>query len=248
MISAVVITYNEEKNIRGCLESLKWVDEIILVDSKSIDKTLEIAKEYTNQIFIQPWPGRCSPQRNFGLQKALGEWIIIVDADERVTLEAQDEIMAWVNSPASKDYAAVQVPRRNYFFGKWLRYGGVFPDLNWRILKKGKVTYDENTNDTPLVEGQTKILSQPFDHFTGEDLSTRFRKLRRNAHNKARERIEMNQKVNGFDFIIRPLGAFIKLYIIKQGFRDGIEGFIYCALESFSTFIRYVKIWESSRV
>ncbi|MFY9270194.1 MAG: glycosyltransferase family 2 protein, partial [Candidatus Manganitrophaceae bacterium] len=130
-ISAVVITYNEEGNIRGCLESLRWVDEIVLVDSQSSDRTVSIAREFTDRIFVRifvrPWPG-FPAQRNFGIAQATGEWILILDADERVTPEAQREIATWLASPESQEYAAAQVPRRNYFFGKWLRFGGAYPD------------------------------------------------------------------------------------------------------------------------
>lgn len=245
-VSAVVITYNEERNIRRCLESITWVDEIILVDSESRDKTVEIAKEFTNNIFIHPWSG-FPPQRNFGISKAKGTWILILDADERVTLDAKKEITNWVISSEIMEYSAAQVPRKNFFFGRWLKFGGTYPDLQWRLFRNGKVCYDEKTLDTPLIEGNYKVLSKPFEHFTGERISDRIRKIYRETDYKAKELLKFRKRVYWFDILFRPMAAFMKIYLIKQGFRDGIQGYLYSSLFSFYTFVRYVKLWELTR-
>ena len=246
-VSAVVITYNEEGNIQRCLESLHWVDEIVLVDSESKDKTVEIAREFTDRIFSRRWPGSFSSQRNFGMAQAKGDWVLILDADERVTPEAQKEISTWLKSLEAMSYAAAQVPRRNFFFGKWLRFGEAYPDLQWRLLKKGKVCYDEQTSDTALIDGPCKLLSEPFDHFTGDGIADRIRKSWRDADYKAKEMLVAKRNAHWSDILFRPVATFIKIYLIKQGFRDGMEGYLYSALASFYTFIRYVKLWVLAR-
>ncbi len=245
-VSAVVITYNEEKNIRSCLESLQWVDEIIVVDSESRDATVDIAHAFTDRIFIRPWPG-FPAQRNFGISQATGEWILILDADERVSPEAKEEISDWLSGPEAARCAAAQVPRRNFFFGKWLRFGGAYPDLQWRLFRRGKIRYDEQSLDTPLIDGPCARLSSPFDHYTGERIADRIRKIYRETDHKARERLTRKRRVYWYDLLFRPAAAFFKTYILRQGFRDGIEGYLYGALIGFYTFVRYVKLWDLTR-
>lgn len=242
-ISGLVITCNEERHIRECLESLSWVDEIIVVDSESQDRTVDIAQEFTVLVFRRPWPG-FPAQRNFGMSKATGQWILILDADERITHESRQEILTWLTSPEAIDYAAALVPRKNFFFGKWIRFGGSYPDPQYRLLRKGKVQYDEATLDTPVVSGATKLLVHPFDHLTGETVADRIRKIGRESNYKARMLYERKSGVTGVDVLFRPIVNFIKFYLLKQGFRDGIEGYIYSGFASFHTFLRYAKCLE----
>ena len=243
MVSAVVIAKNEEKNLPGCLESLRWVDELIVVDSESADRTMEIAREYTDKVFVRPWCGFPS-QRNFGIGNSSGDWIVILDADERFLTQTRDEILAWLGSEEAKEYVAGYFPRRNFVFGKWLRYGGIYPDLQCRLLRKGKVTYDENSLDTPLINGPRKVFCNPVDHFTGDHVGGRVIKVIRQSQFKAQEKLSKRRRVRWRDVMFRPIMAFVKMYLLKQGYRDGIEGFIYATLSSLHTFLCYAKMWE----
>jgi len=245
-ISGLVITFNEERHIRPCLESLSWVDEIIVVDSESSDRTVDIAKEFTELVFIRPWPG-FPVQRNFGMSQATSQWILVLDADERIPHEARQEILTWLTSSEAHDYAAALFPRKNFFFGKWIRHGGAYPDPQYRIFRKGKVRYDESTLDTPLVSGQTKLLANPFYHLTGETVAERVRKISRETDYKARMLLERKTRVSWIDVLFRPIVNFIKFYVLKQGFRDGTEGYIYSGFTSFHTFLRYAKYFELIR-
>jgi glycosyltransferase involved in cell wall biosynthesis len=245
-ISGLVITLNEERHIRKCLESLSWVDEIIVVDSESRDQTVAIAKEFTELVYIRPWPG-FPVQRNFGISKATGQWILVLDADERIPHEARQEILTWLESSEADDYAAALVPRKNFFFGKWIQYGGAYPDPQYRIFRKGKVRYDEATLDTPLVSGPIKNLTNPFDHLTGETVADRVRKISRETNYKARTLLERSARASWVDILFRPIVNFVKFYILKQGFRDGIEGYIQSGFASFHTFLRYAKYFEILR-
>src|SRR3989304_10132464 len=135
-VSALVITVNEEENIRQCLESVTWADEIVVVDALSEDRTVGISRRCTDKVFLNPWPGFAA-QRNFGLERATGDWILILDADERVTPEVRDEILACIARADQDGVGAYQIPRRNYFSGRWLRWGGAYPDRQGGPIRPG---------------------------------------------------------------------------------------------------------------
>ncbi len=134
-VSAVVITKDEERNIAACLESLKWSDEIIVVDACSTDRTVDIAKGFTDRVYVRPWPGY-GPQKNFAIDQAHATWILVLDADERVTDELQDEIRQVLQAGPSPELAGFEVPRRNYFYGQWIRGGGIYPDYQLRLFRR----------------------------------------------------------------------------------------------------------------
>ncbi len=242
-ISAMVITFNEERFLRDCLVSLDWVNEIVVIDAESQDGTVAIAKEFTDRVFIRPWTG-FPEQRNFGIEQASYQWVLVLDADERVTPESKEEITTWLLDPEAEKYAAFLVPRRNFFFGKWIRFGGAYPDPQYRIFQKEKIRYDANTLDTPHIDGPTKLLVQPFDHVTGETVKDRIRKINRETNFKARMLLTQKERISWSDLFFRPIINFLNFFLFKQGFRDGIEGFIYSGLASFHTFLRYAKCLE----
>jgi len=245
-LSVLVITRNEAENIRQCLESVAWADEIVVVDAFSEDGTVEIGRRFTDEVYLNSWPG-FSAQRNFGLERTSGTWILILDADERVTPEARDEILACMAGADQERVVAYQIPRRNYFFGRWLRWGGAFPDLQWRLFKRGFIRYDETTLDTPIIGGATATMRSPIDHLTGRTIHHRLGKIDSETAFKARETLVRRRRIGFADLTLRPLTAFLKVYLLKQGFRDGLHGLVFAALYSFHTFARYVKAWELGR-
>lgn len=245
-LSVLIITYNEEENIRQCLESVTWADEIVVVDAFSEDGTVEISRRFTDKVYLNPWPGLPS-QWNFGLERTSGTWILILDADERVTPEFRDEILACIARADQEEVVAYRIPRRNYFFGRWLRWGGAFPDLQWRLFMRGFIRYDETTPDTPIIGGPSAIMRSPIDHFTDRTIHHRLRKIDSETAFKARETLARCRRIGFADLTIRPLTAFLKVYLLKQGFRDGLHGLIFAALCSFHTFARCVKAWEPGR-
>lgn len=239
-ISALIITLNEERYIRDCLSSVAWVDEIIVVDAQSTDQTITIAKEFTPHIFTRAWNG-FPAQRNFGLSQTTKEWVLILDADERITREGRAEITTWLGSSEAHDYAAALIPRKNFFFGKWIRFGGAYPDPQYRLFKKGNVRYDEQSLDTPIIDGAVKHFTQPLEHLTGERVADRTRKIGRETTHKARMMLKKKERVTSLDLLVRPFINFVKCYILKQGFRDGVEGLICSGLATSHTFLRYAK-------
>lgn len=245
-ISVVVITKNEEKNICDCLESVKWADEIIVVDSYSEDATVELSRRFTDLVVQKEWPGMVGTQRNVGLELATSEWILFLDADERVTPELKDELVALASSPKGGGHAGARLPRKNFFLGKWLRCS--YPDYTARFLRRGGGRYNEVAGggfDTMLFAPlPVAKLKQPLLHFTGETLAQRVKKLDFDSTLQAEEKYRAGKRAGAAGMALHSLLAFIKFYVLKRGFLDGTDGLIYAAFASFSTFVKYAKLWE----
>jgi glycosyltransferase involved in cell wall biosynthesis len=162
-ISATVITYNEEADIAECLRSLGWADEIIVVDSCSPDRTVEIAKRYTQHVYVRPWPG-FSEQKNFAVGMATGDWVLHIDADERVTEQLREEIIQTINSPNACD--GYHIPRVNHWLGHPIRHSGWYPDYVLRLFRKGKATCVGVSHETFVVDGAEGRLQNPLIHYS----------------------------------------------------------------------------------
>jgi len=242
-ISIALVTFNEEKNIEECLDSAKWADEIVLVDSFSSDRTLEIARRYGVRIFQRPWPG-FGKQKNFALQQATMDWIFLLDADERIPEELSGEIQNLLASQPGGP-AAYRVARKNYFYGHWLVWGGQYPDWQTRLYRKGVGSYDDTEpHESFIFEGELGTLMNPLIHYTERRISDHFPKLNNYSSLAAVQRSQTCKKVHGYDLVFRPLAAFYQFYLRKQGFRDGIPGLIQATFKSFYTFVKYAKVWE----
>jgi len=243
-LSAVIITYNEERNIRDCLESIKWVDEIVVVDAYSSDRTVEIAREYTDKVYRHPWLGY-GGQKNFGINQATSDWVLIVDADERVTEELRHEIQATLQSP-DEEAVGYEIPRKNYFHGQWMRWAGQYPDYQLRLFKRTYGRYDRRRiHEHLILTGEKKFLKKPLEHFSYQSISDYLRRLNVYTTLGAEEKFQIKKTIQQYyDLVIRPVSTFIKFYILKQGIREGIRGFILSILASFHTFMKYAKLWE----
>ena len=243
-VSAVVITKNEERNIGDCLRSVDWVDEIVVVDAESQDRTTERVSEFTQRIFVRPWPG-FGAQKNFGIDQADSDWILILDADERVSSELKDEIQHLLGSWSPGGPVAFEAPRRNIFYGKWVRWGGAYPDSQIRIFRKGKARYnDVEVHENLLISGEVGKLKGHFVHFTERHIVDHFRKFNLYTTLAAREKGKSQDSVYGYHLVVNPLVVFLKTYILRKGFKDGIRGVIFAAFASMYTFVKYAKLWE----
>jgi glycosyltransferase involved in cell wall biosynthesis len=241
-ISVVIITYNEERNIMDCLESVKWADEIVLVDSISQDRTVELCRKITDKIYRRPWPG-FGPQKNFGIDHTTSEWILIVDADERVPAALRNEIIETVRQPGEK--VGYHIPRRNFWYGKWIRWAGMYPDYQLRLFKKAAGRYnDVLVHENLILNGPTGYLKNPLDHITERRLSDHMKKFMQYTTLAAEEKAKKRDEVSIFDLAFNHAATFIKSYLIRQGFRDGIHGFIVSVLAGMYTFVKYAKLWE----
>lgn len=238
-LSAIIITKNEEENIARCLESLSFVDEIVVVDSGSTDGTLEIAKKYKANIFKRKFDD-FSSQRNFAISKAQGNWILSLDADEEISEELALEIK---NAIESEVYNGYLIPRKNIIFGKEIKHTRWSPDKHIWLFKKGKGKFANLLHEEVEVEGKVGELSNAKIHHSHKNVS-QFLEMT-NAYTEYES--ESNQR--SFSFIALfffPLRSFFGRYIIKQGFRDGWRGFVLSYLRAIYQFLTYAKQWEKS--
>jgi glycosyltransferase involved in cell wall biosynthesis len=217
-LSVTIITFNEERNIGACLESVKWADEIIIVDSGSSDQTIPICQQYTSNITITDWPG-FGVQKNRAVDKASGDWILSIDADERVPQPLQAQILERINRPDSVGY---EIPRRSYFCGKAIHHSGWWPDYTLRLFKRGAGKFsDRAVHERLMVEGKTEKLTTPLEHITYRDLQTALEKSNHYSTLGA-EILHKEQKKSSLTLaVLKGLYAFIRTYFIQAGFLDG---------------------------
>lgn len=244
MISAVVIARNEEKMIRDCLESLKWLDETIVVDNGSTDKTVQIAKSFGCKVISLPFlKFEFAKWRNEGLKAAQGDWILYVDADERVTPGLRDEIQSVL--PNAK-FNAYQIPRQNYYLGQKVRFGGSWPDYVKRLFKKNNLRkWERELHEDPVFEGEMAVFQNPLIHFTHRDLSSMVDKTKEWSKIEAQLLFEAHHPSVVWWRILRiMLTEFWYRAIKLQGWRDGTVGWIEVIFQVFSRFITYARLWE----
>lgn len=235
-LSVIIITKNEEENIRDCLESVKWADEIIIVDSFSHDRTIEIAKEYTNKIFQREWVGY-GRQKNLALEKATGEWVLNIDADERVTKELAGEMKEAIQR---NQYNGYYIPNKAYFLGKWIRHSGWYPDYHLRLFKRGKGRFNERmVHEAVEVEGEKDYLKGSIEHFTTQSLGEYLKRMDRYAKLTVKEG---RGRAGWLKVLFHPPFTFFKMYIIKRGFLDGIPGLILALCHFYYTFNKYARL------
>jgi len=240
-LSAVVIAWNEEARLRDCLLSLAWADEIVVVDAESTDKTASIAREFTDQVFVRPWPG-FAEQKNFGIDQARGEWILSVDADEEVSPELRDEILAVMADPGADGY---RVPRRNIFWGRFLRHGGLYPDWQLRLFRRGRGRFvAHRVHESVRVEGRVARLHAPLVHRSYRDVADFLERANRYSSLAAEQWLAEGRPVRARHAVLGPLGRFTSMYILHAGFLDGWRGFLLAVLYAYYVFIRWAKIWE----
>ncbi len=244
-IASVTITKDEERNIAACLESLKWADEMIVVDAGSADRTVELAKAYTPKVYVRTWAGY-GPQKNFAMDQATADWILVVDADERVSPELRDEIMTVLYSSSSA--AAYRIPRRNFYYRRWIRGAGQYPDSQLRLVRRGHGRYNDLAVHEHLdVDGPVGDLTGHLDHHTHPTVASHELKIERYSTLAVEERIRSEQAdVAWYHLLLNPVWAFVKFYLFRGGFRDGLEGFIVSGFSAAHVLLKYAKLWERS--
>jgi glycosyltransferase involved in cell wall biosynthesis len=244
-ISSVIIAKDEESNIGRCIESqLDCIDEIIvLVDITSTDRTFEIAKSYPKvKVQAVSWMGY-SRTKEYGVSIASNDWVLWIDADEAMTKELSNEILRFKeNIP---QFSAYSVARRAYFLGRWVKHSGWYPARVNRLFNKNSVKFSDNDVHEHLsVEGLTGELKNDLEHFTDPNIQHYFEKFNLYTTLAAEELAKKGKKIRVSDLLIRPSLIFVKMYFLKLGFLDGIEGFILAVFSAAYVFTKYCKFWE----
>ncbi len=243
-ISAVIIVFNEEANLNGCLESINWVDEIVVVDSYSTDKTIEIAKRFTDKIFQKKWEG-FAKQRKYSIEVASYEWILSIDADERVTPELKNSILK--NLESVKEVNGYKVARKNYFLGKWITGAHWYPDHQLRVFRKDKARIEEVlVHEGFEVEGKSEIIYGDIIHYSYKSLDEAFKKINHYSSLAAQQRAA--KKVRVIDIILHPFAAFLTDYFSRKAYKDGVHGLLVAIMHAMTNLMTYTKIWEIQNV
>ncbi len=249
-ISGVIITYNEEKNIKDCIESLYEIcEEIIVLDSFSTDKTKEIATSYDKVKFFQHSFDGHVEQKNRALKLSNNEWVLSLDADERISPELVKEILYLKQNPEiMNQYEGYKIPRLTYHMGKFIYHSGWYPQKKYRLFKKNcAVWVGENPHDYIEIKGKGKNLKGNIIHYSFKDLSHQVDTINKFSSIVAFNKYHQNKKFSVLRCIIKPLVKFIEIYIFKKGFMDGFPGFTIAVASSFSTFLKNAKMYELSK-
>ncbi len=246
MLSVVVVAWNEEKNLPKMLDSVKdLADEIVIVvDDDSSDNTEKIAKKYTKKVYTQKHVGIVEPLRNFAIGKATGDWILLLDADEIVTLELGARIQEIVKNNNS-DY--VLIPRKNIIFGKWITSDHWWPDYVYRLFKKDAIKWDDAIHSVPFTRGQEERIEPKEDlalvHYNYPSVENFIEKLNRYTQAQKDLLIQKGYRFTVADLILKPTEEFIRQFFARKGYRDGIHGMALSLLQAFSEFVLYLKVW-----
>ena len=241
-LSVIVITKNEADNICDCLESVQWADDIIVVDAESKDSTVHNARKFTSNVFVKTWLGYAATKQ-FAVSQTQHAWVLWLDADERVLPELAIEIQKLIATHPQQ--AAFSVARRAYFLGRWIKHSGWYPGRVARLFHKERAKFNSAEIHEGLeINGDMGMLKNDLLHFTDPNIYHYFSKFNRYTSLAANELAAKRQAINRSDLFIRPCWMFIKMYFIRFGFLDGIQGLLLALFSSAYVFSKYAKLWE----
>lgn len=245
-LSASIITYNEAENIKACLDSVNdIVDEIIVLDSFSTDDTEKICREYSKVKFSQhPFDGHIQ-QKNRAIEKCSSEWILCVDADERVSPELQQSIKTFLAGNPGEKIAGVKFPRLTYHMHTYIRHGGWYPNARFRLVRNGRAYWGgENPHDRLILDGKGKKIKGDLIHYTAKDLSHQVDTINKFSSIVALTRFNKGSRFKLWRLLLKPVSKFLEMYVIKLGFLDRTQGFIIAVSSSYSSFLKEAKQFE----
>ncbi|MDD5568305.1 MAG: glycosyltransferase family 2 protein [Candidatus Omnitrophica bacterium] len=243
-LSVVVLTKNSQEVIEDCLRSVyDWAGEIIVVDDMSVDKTLEIAKKFTDKIYVKKWIKE-GAHRNYAYSLAKNDYILSLDSDERVTPELKEEIIKIFE--AKPAYLGYNIPHRNFIGSHWIKYGGWYPNAKLKMFAKAKFKYEEEAEYHPraFLEGKTFTLKSDIIHYAYRDFQNLFSKLNHQTDFEARKWIRDKRKMNFRICLLKMYSRFFKFYIVKKGYKEGFIGFMMALASAQYQLMTYAKYWE----
>lgn len=239
-LSVCIITLNEEAHIEACLRSADFADEWVVIDSHSTDRTRELAAAVGARVIEHDFAGHIE-QKNVAIDAATHDWVLCLDADERVSPELRDAILARLGREPLPD--GFTMPRRNHYMGRAIRHGGWYPDTKLRLFRRSRGRWTgRNPHDRARVDGRVEHLAGDLLHWSYATLSDHLRTIDSFTSIAARERHARGERAGILDLTVRPWARFTKMYIVKRGFLDGLPGFVLAVMGAFYVFLRYAKM------
>jgi glycosyltransferase involved in cell wall biosynthesis len=249
-LSVVVTTKNEEDKIARCLESVKWADEIVIVDGFSTDRTVEICRQYTDKIIQHKCDGNFDKERNLGIDNATGDWVLQLDADDVVTDRFRQEIEK-ILSKETVEFNAYKFRRKNFFLGHFMRWGGWY-HYSLHFFRRGYARYRGKIHETLIVNGKIGRIEADVEHYPYKSISQFIERHNSYSNRVAQAILEqkgvLSQGKIKYNLTVKPLKLFWKFYIKKKGFREGTIGLIFSVLFAWVHFLNWVKYWESGNL
>lgn len=246
-LGVCIIACNEEKDLPRCLDSVAFADDrVVVVDTRSRDATEEIARAHGARVFLREYDGNVQ-QKNFALDATEGDWILALDADEALSAPLAAEIRALLAAPPAED--GFEVDRLTWHLGRWIRHGDFHPDWQLRLFRRGAGRFEgENPHGRVRVRGRVGRLQGPLHHYAYRDLADQLDRIQDFSSVQARGQAARGRAAVVWNMICRPPARFLRAYLLKQGFRDGVPGFVIAASTAFYVFAKYAKQWEMERL
>jgi glycosyltransferase involved in cell wall biosynthesis len=246
-LAFTLIGHNEAHNLPRTLESIRWADEIVYVDCESSDGSAEVARAYTSQVFTRPNLINLNVNKQYAIDQARSDWVFYLDADEAISADLAAELRALLAAAPAEH--AFKLPRRNRFFGRWLRHGGQYPDMQLRLFRRGRARFPcRHVHERLDVDGAVGELREAMDHYTCETVAVAVRKMdfnsTFNAQEMARAGLRPGWRIALRFLVQKPLSRFLRRYLLKGGFRDGWPGLIVAAIDSIDFPFRLFKFWD----
>jgi glycosyltransferase involved in cell wall biosynthesis len=245
-LTVTVITYNEAEHIAAALDSVAWADEIVVVDSGSTDGTAEIARQRACRVIVRDWPGY-SAQKNFAADTASHDWVLSLDADERVTPALAAEIRALLDR--GPDVSGYRVKRVSYYLGRWIRTTDWYPDYQLRLYDRraGRWNGVRIHESFHLKDGRPRLLAAEIEHYAYRDISHHLKKIDAYTTLIAEQWDDAGRRISRASLALHPPFAFLRNYVLRRGFMDGIPGLVVSILNSYYVFLKLAKLWERQR-
>lgn len=244
-LSVFMIAQNEAMRIGPALDSVRWADEVVVVDGGSTDETVQLARERGARVEVRPWPGNFGEQLRIALGETRGDWVFRLDADETVTAELAAEMRAALSRSDLPD--GFRVRRQNFFLGKWIRHGGWWPDPQLRLVRRASASIQGAPgHETVHVNGRVEDLAGAITHDTHPTLAAAISRVERYSSHLAPDRAR-RRRIRGWHLVAHPAAAFLRKYVVQAGFLDGRHGFLVAAIHAYVKLATYAKAWELQR-
>jgi len=246
-VTLCVITLNEEDRLADCLRSAAFADRTVVVDSDSTDRTREVAAEHGAEVVIKQFAGRLVEQKDHAVNLAKTDWVLCLDADERLTPELVESVQAALADPG--DAVAFSMNRRTFYLGRFIDHGGWYPDRKVRLFRRDRAKWGGvNPHDHVMVEsGEVGHLKGDIHHYSYRSVSDHLRQIDNFTTTAAQAWMERGRRFSFFRLVFNPIGKFLRMYLLKAGFLDGAAGFCVAVLGSYYVFLKYLKHWELTR-